>query len=224
MKKNVPVFPIAAAALLLLFFLHLSSLTLVWDSIVPSEQDAWVTAALPAGAVQVREAESQAEVLRQSLALTVPLFVLFIGSMVRMKKKAACPPDKLALVLGAAVSFLLQPVHEFLHGFALPPGSEVHIGIIKENFSAYASSSACMSLPQCALYYLLPCFILGIVPLLVFFAARKKGRAWCWFFYTFAFIGLVQTAPDWFAFWPVLRQVPAGAVIQMSGWHTYWYL
>ena len=39
----------------------------------------------------------------------------------------------------------------------------------------------------------------------------------------FAMIGLIQTSPDWFGLYPILRQVPRDAFIQISGWHTYWF-
>ena len=132
--------------------------------------------------------------------------------------------SKKGFIIGAVSSFLLQGLHEMLHGIAFPTGSTVYIGIIKGNFSGYATSTDPMNIIQCVVYYLLPAFVLGIVPLLGFVLDKEKKSTFCWFCYGFALIGLVQTAPDWFGLFPILRQVPRNAIIQMSGWHTYWYL
>ena len=44
-----------------------------------------------------------------------------------------------------------------------------------------------------ALYiYLLPAFVLGIVPLLIFAFDKEKKSTFCWFCYGFALIGLIQ--------------------------------
>ena len=92
------------------------------------------------------------------------------------------------------------------------------------NFSGYATSTDPLNITQCIVYYLLPAFVLGIVPLLIFAFDKEKKNTFCWFCYGFALIGLIQTAPDWFGLFPILKQVPREAIIQMSGWHTYWYL
>ncbi len=199
-------------------------LNIVWAGISADEADAWKETALPSNAVQVIEAESQAELLKQSYFLIVPLIIVFIALIIIGKKKNWFMPSKKGFIIGAVSSFLLQGLHELLHGIAFPTGSTVYIGIIKGNFSGYATSTDPMSVIQCVVYYLLPAFVLGIVPLLVFGLDKEKKSTFCWFCYGFALIGLVQTAPDWFALFPILRQAPREAIIQMSGWHTYWYL
>ena len=77
-----------------------------------------------------------------------------------------------------------------------------------------------MNFFQCIVYYLLPAFVLGIVPMVCFLLDKEKKSTVCWFFYGFAMIGLIQTSPDWFGLYPILRQVPRDAFIQISGWHT----
>jgi hypothetical protein len=198
-------------------------LDIVWE-VNENEAAAWKESSVPADAVKVIQAESQAELLKQSYFLIVPLLAGFCSYLILGKKRCHVEISRAGTAAGAVTSFLLQPFHELLHGLAFPRGSTVFIGVIKENFSAYAVSSRCLNLAQCVVYYLLPAFILGIVPLLLFIAGRpKKGRL-CWALYGFAMIGLIQTAPDWFGLFPVLTQVPSGAMIQMSGWDTYWFI
>lgn len=199
-------------------------LNIVWAGLSVDEADAWKEAVLPSNAVQVIEAESQTELLKRSYFLIVPLIVVFIVLIIIGKKKNWFMPSKKGFIIGAISSFLLQGLHELLHAIAFPAGSTVYIGIIKGNFSAYATSTDPINIIQCVVYYLLPAFVLGIVPLLIFVLDKEKKSVFCWFCYGFALIGLVQTAPDWFGLFPILRQVPREAIIQMSGWHTYWYL
>ena len=199
-------------------------LNITWTGINETEADAWIETALPANAVMVIEAESQAELLRSSYYLVIPLLIIFIAFMLIGKKKGWFMPSKKGFIIGAVASFLLQGLHELIHGLACPAGSDVYIGIIKENFSGYATSTSPMNFAQCIVYYLLPAFVLGIVPMVCFLLDKEKKSTVCWFFYGFAMIGLIQTAPDWFGLFPILRQVPRDALIQISGWHTYWFL
>ena len=199
-------------------------LNITWTGINETEADAWIETVLPANAVMVIEAESQAELLRLSYFLVIPLLIIFIAFILIGKKTGRFLPSKKGFIVGAVVSFLLQGLHELLHGLACPAGSDVYIGIIKENFSGYATCTSPMNFFQCIVYYLLPAFVLGIVPLVCFMLDKEKRSTACWFFYGFAMIGLIQTAPDWFGLFPVLQQVPHDAFVQISGWHTYWFL
>ena len=211
--------------LTLLFFsiYKLYVLDIVWDGVSIDEASAFKETILPKNAIQVIEAESQAELLMQSYFLIIPLIIGFVAFIVIGKKKEWFVPSKKGFILGAVFSFLLQGLHELLHGLAFPAGSTIHLGIIKANFSGYATSTAELNIFQCIFYYLLPAFVLGIIPLLFFITDKKQNSTFCWFCYGFAMIGLIQTAPDWFGLFPIIQQVPGDAIIQMSGWHTYWH-
>ncbi|MGI6051601.1 MAG: DUF3267 domain-containing protein [Bilifractor sp.] len=217
---------------LLLFFLLLLAvfviyklcvLDIVWE-VHESEADVWRESSVPSNAVKVIQTSSQAELLRQSFFMTVPLLIGFCVYLFIGKKKHRLEVSRAGFVIGAVISFLLQPFHELLHGLAFPRGSTVYIGFIRDNFSAYAYSSNCMNLAQCIVYHLLPAVVLGIVPLLLFIACRPKKGRMCWALYGFAMVGLIQTDPDWFGLFPILTQVPSEALIQMSGWDTYWFI
>ena len=199
------------------------ALNIIWTGINETEADAWIETVLPANAVMVIEAKSQAELLRASYCLVIPLIIVFIGLIVLGKKKGWFIPSKKGFVIGAVASFLLQGFHELLHGMACPAGSDMYIGIIKENFSGYATTTSPINFFQCIVYYLLPALVLGIVPMVCFLLDKEKKSTVCWFFYGFAMIGLIQTSPDWFGLYPILQQVPRDAFIQISGWHTYWF-
>lgn len=97
-------------------------LNIVWAGISADEADAWKETALPSNAVQVIEAESQAELLKQSYFLIVPLIIVFIALIIIGKKKSWFMPSKKGFIIGAVSSFLLQGLHELLHGIAFPTG------------------------------------------------------------------------------------------------------
>ena len=215
---------IAGAAAATFVIYKILVLNIVWTGINITESDALIETILPSNAVQIAETDSQAELLTHSYFLVVPLITVFIAILIIGKKKGWFSPSRKGLILGIITSFLLMGLHELLHGLTFPNGSTVYIGIIKENLSGYAISTNPINIFQCIIYYLLPAFVLGIVPLVLFVSDRKKTSTFCWFCYGFALIGLVQTAPDWFGLFPILQQVPKGAIIQMSGWHTYWYM
>ena len=216
-------FAVVLILIVLLGIYKLIVIDVVWEGINPDETMAWKVTELPENATQVRETESQSELLRQAMFLVVPLIVVAIVYLVVGKKKNLIQPDKKALIVGMAASFLSQPLHELIHGLAMPKGSTVYIGIIISNFSGYATSNAYMNMFQCVMYHLLPAFILGILPLICFVVNKEKKDFICWFCFGFALIGLVQTAPDWFGLYPIVRQVPFDAVIQFSGYHAYWF-
>jgi hypothetical protein len=221
MKKNWLM--LSLLMLLTVFVIYkLCVLDIVWE-VYESEADAWKESSVPANAVKVVQTGSQAELLRQSYFLTVPLLVVFCLYMIIGSRKRRLAVSRKGVVIGAVTSFLLQPFHELLHGIAFPAGSTVYIGVIKDNFSLFAVSTDSINLAQCVVYHLLPAFVLGIVPLLLFIICRPKQGALCWALYGFAMIGLIQTDPDWFGLFPILTQVPSDALIQMSGWDTYWF-
>ena len=69
-------------------------LNIVWAGISANEVDAWKETILPPNAIQVVEAESQAELLKQSYFMVVPLIVLFIALIIIGKKKSWFIPSK----------------------------------------------------------------------------------------------------------------------------------
>lgn len=97
-------------------------LELVWSGVSTNEADTWKETVLPPNAVQVIEAESQKELLRRSYFLVVPLIIVFIFVIIIGKKKSWFVPSKFGFIMGAVTSFLLQGVHELLHGIAFPNG------------------------------------------------------------------------------------------------------
>jgi membrane protein YdbS with pleckstrin-like domain len=118
MRKGLEKYWPFAAVLILIVLLGIYKLfviDVVWEGINPDETTAWKVTELPENATQVRETESQSELLRQAMFLVVPLIVVAIVYLVVGKKKNLIQPDKKALIVGMAASFLSQPLHELIH-------------------------------------------------------------------------------------------------------------
>jgi hypothetical protein len=210
--------------LLVIFVVYkLCVLDIVWE-VSKSGSGVWRKTSIPSNAAKVIQTGSQAELIRQSYFLTVPIIICFISFIIYCKKTHRFEISRAGFVTGAVLSFLLQPIHELLHGIAFPGGSKVYIGFIVDSFSGYAISSGSIDFLECIVYHLLPAFILGVVPLLLFISFKQKKGMMCWAVFGFSMIGLVQTAPDWFGLYPILTQVPYDALIIMSGWDTYWFI
>lgn len=210
--------------LLVIFVIYkLCVLDIVWE-VNESSSEVWKETNIPHDAVKVIQTGSQAELIRQSYFLTVPIVICFISFVIYCRKTDRFEVSRAGFVTGAVLSFLLQPIHELLHGIAFPGGSKVYIGFIVDSFSGYAISSSSIDLLQCVVYHLLPAFLLGVIPLLLFISFKPKKGMLCWAVYGFSMIGLIQTAPDWLGLYPILTQVPYNAMIIMSGWDTYWFI
>lgn len=157
---------------------HVASLNIVWAGIAESEQEALVTATnLPENATKIEGEPTQAELLKQAAFLDVPLILTLICGLFYYRRKSKSDLRKPAL-LGCLCSILCMPVHELLHAISVPRGATSHVGIIKGNFSAYAFTDACMTLPQCVCYYLVPALVLGIIPLIISFFFKKRSLFW----------------------------------------------
>ena len=223
--KKTPFILLLSLLAIIAFLLvrHVASLTIVWAGIAETEQEALVNATnLLENATRIEGEPTQAELLKQAAFLDVPLILALIGGLFYYRRKSRSDLRKPAL-LGCFCSILCMPLHELLHAISIPRGATSYIGIIKGNFSAYAFTDACMTLPQCVCYYLVPAFALGVIPLIFSLLIKNKNLFWQVFLFAFALLGLIQTAPDWFGLYPVLKGVPHGATLQMSDGFTYWF-
>lgn len=225
MKRKTKRFIIAGGiifAAACLFLPHICSVNLTWDGI-GTLRDFHIPAKLPRGAAAVKEKISP------MLGGTVMGFVLAgitIAVILFLKKTGRTAHRNLRriAVLSALSSMCSMPLHELMHAWACPAGSEVHLGIVPEKLLGYAVTNVPMNLAQYTAYMTVPAVLIGILPLLgaVFFRKAKHDAAT--FLFIYGMLGLVQTAPDWFGLFPVLRDAPADAVIQISNGITYWFL
>lgn len=127
--------------------------------------------------------------------------------------------------LGLLTAILLgMPVHELLHGAALPANAAVRIGFNKEQLIAFAASDAPMNAAQLCAHFLMPTLLLGILPVCISLLLRKKHPAAQMFFLFFGIGSLIVSPVDWVVLTAILRSIPAGATVQISEAVPYWYI
>ena len=221
MKRKTKRLLIGGGVLLLaacLFVPHICSVQLRWDGITRI-QSMNIPAKLPKGAAAVKEKISP------MLGGTVMGFALagILIAVILMLKKAAKAAKRSLRLIAMLSSFFSMPLHELMHAWACPAGSEVHLGIVPEKLIGYAVTNAPMNLAQFTAYMTVPAVVIGILPLIGALCLRKHHRNQAQFMFIYGMFGLVQTAPDWFGLIPVLRQAPADAIVQISNGITYWF-
>lgn len=197
---------------------HICSIHIVWDGIGGADAIQKIAAKLPAKARQV---QGNVNPMLWGTVLAFALLAGMFGYQHYHKKKASF--KKKMYRVGALSSLACMPLHELMHGFACPADSTVHIGVIPENFMAYAIPTTQMTVAQFVAYFMVPVVILGFLPMLGFTMTRKKKKELSTFLFSFAMTGLIQTAPDWFGMIPVLKEVPADACIQIARGIAYWF-
>ena len=221
MKKKTKKLLIAGGVLLLAACIcvpHICSVQIRWDGIT-TLKNMNLPAKLPKGAAAVKEKISP---LLGGTVMGFALAGILIGVILFLKKTARAIHRKLR-ILAVLSSFFSMPLHELMHAWACPAGSEVHLGIVPEKLVGYAVTNAPMNLAQFTAYMAVPAVAIGILPLIGALCLRKHHRNQAQFMFIYGMFGLVQTAPDWFGLIPVLRQAPADAVVQISNGITYWF-
>ncbi len=211
----------AAGILLLLaclFVPHIMSLELIWDGFGDA-QAMCIPAELPA---EAKALNLQGNPILYGNIAGVCLAVLMVTSLVILSKRGV--RYKAQRIAGWLTGLACMPLHELLHAFASPAQAAVHIGIVPQMVTAYAVTGAPMIVPQVIAYFMVPCAVIGFLPLILCLILRKKHPAAAMFLYVFGMIGFIQTAPDWFSMIPILHAVPQDAVIQISEGIPYWYL
>lgn len=221
MKRKTKRLLITGGVLLLLaclFVPHICSVNLTWDGF-GRIRDMNLPAKLPRGAAAVKEKISP------MLGGTVTGFVLagITVAVILFLRKAGKAAHKNLRRIAVLSSFGSMPLHELMHAWSCPAGSEVHIGIVPEEILAYAVTNVPMNVAQYIAYMTVPTVVIGILPLLAALYLRKLKKDAAMFLFIYGMFGLVQTAPDWFGLVPVLRDAPADAVIQISNGITYWF-
>lgn len=212
-----------AVILFVLLAVHISTLKIQWNGISSTENGVFATTTLPENAVQFKEADTQEELLVQSYIFVVPITLVCIAVFLYFRKKKGLAIKKTGLLFGGICGLLATIPHELLHAISFPAGAEVSFGIIASSFSAYASSTAPMMKWQFIVMSLLPFFVLGVIPIVIFFFVIRKNSFWGSFLWAFAIFGLIGGTPDILNVINVLMQMPNGAIIQTSGFHSYWY-
>lgn len=199
---------------------HISTQHYVWAGITGAE-GMKVQAALPADAVLCEISGNP--MMTGMIFGFVLASLMFAFSVYLAKHEQQKRGNYRRLGLLTAIVFGM-PVHELIHGAALPANAAVRIGFNKEQFIAFAVSDAPMNTAQLCAHFLMPTLLLGILPVCISLMLRKKHPAAQMFFLFFGIGSLIASPIDWVVLTAILRSIPSDAIVQISETVPYWYI
>lgn len=183
-----------------------------------SETNTFPTTEIPSNAVQFLEPKSNLEYY----IWVIPILIFVLGCVYI---KANFISEFRLNMLGIGIGFLvILPcliIHELLHVVCFPPNAKVEI------FYSAAGMSVVTSTPIPKARYiftlLLPALILGIIPLLIWFfiPVDYKTLNSAWFILSIGNLG--GAVADFYNLVHVIKEMPKGSVMQVSGLKCYYY-
>jgi len=179
---------------------------------------------LPENAVRVNEPESFLKITLVSLLFVIPALVLVAAITLISYIMHGEHTSSGFSWFGLALSFLAFLPHEYLHAICFGKNAEVEMYFLPKSGNFAVTSAKAVSKSRFILLSLLPSIVLGWIPLLVW-AILPFIPVFSTTLYTFAVItASVHPAGDYFGVYNILRQVPKGAMLQMSGNNPYWFI
>ena len=176
---------------------------------------------LSENAVKLNVPQTIGETMSRAIPFIIPSVVLITISMIA--KTLLCGERVISfgfLVIGILAGFLLFIVHELLHAIVYPKGATVYIGIMPGQFAAVALASYPLKRRRFILMCLLP-YILGIIPLVIFYFMPAELKALNGFLFGLATIGLSSPFTDLYNLFIALKQSEKGDSIQFYNGGIY---
>lgn len=160
---------------------------------------------LPEGAVRIDTPGPMSEMKKKAFPIEILLILLICSAMfLKTYLNHTVVVNPAALVCGLAAGVVLLSVHELLHAIVYPKEAEVTVGKLKGKFVFVALASYPMKRKRFILMCLLP-FVLGIVPLAVFFASPADQTILNGFMFGLSAMGMISPYLDVYNVWIVLR-------------------
>jgi len=177
---------------------------------------------LPVDAIRVKEPDNYQMITLVSLLFIIPALVLVaIVALMSYKLHGEHTVSGFSWV-GLALSFAVMIPHEFLHAICFGKGAEVEMYFLPQSGNVALTSARAISKRRFIILSLLPGLILGWIPLLIWAILPYPGVSDALF--TFSIIcAAVHGAGDNVGVYNIIRQVPKGSMMQMSGNNPHWF-
>ena len=198
---------------------------LKWKGIYKNEEQL-PKADLPANAVMYREPKSMAGVNGMALLMSIPAILLIVAIMAQsaaVKGHLNFDGNIWMMYLGLLLSIVTLLPHELLHAVCFGKETEVELYFSPKHLAAFVCSTTPMTKGQFIFLSLLPNLVFGWIPLLVWAfvpMADSVGSV----LLSFSGASVLMGGGDYMNVWNTIRQVPPGATVQNSGFHSYWYV
>lgn len=169
----------------------------------------------PPGAVPFREMEDMKKLGLVMNLLSIPLFVLTIAGLL-LRGGTAVLDDSLVLPLGMAASMLTLFPHELLHAVCFK--GEVELWTNLKMGMLFVVGTEDMSKTRFVFLSLLPNLVFGFLPYVLYLLNPQ------WLFLgAMGALCIPMGIGDYYNVYNCLTQVPKGALVYLSGMHSYWY-
>lgn len=170
----------------------------------------------PSNAVPFREAEDMKKLALLLNAASIPMLVLTVIGVV-LRGLPYIEQNTLAISLGMAAPLLLLFPHELLHALCFK--GEVELWTNLKAGMLFVVGTEDMSKVRFVFMSLLPNLAFGWIPYVLFLIHPQ------WMLLgAMGAIAIPMGIGDYYNVYNCLTQVPKGAVVYLSGMHSYWYV
>ena len=170
----------------------------------------------PAGYVPFRELGDMQKLATVLNLVSIPLFVLTVGGFFWFGR-AYLGDGSLLVALGMILPMLTLFPHELLHAICFK--GEVELWTNFKMGMLFVVGTEDMSKARFVFMSLLPNLVFGFVPYVLFLLHPQ------WLLLgAMGAIALPMGIGDYYNVYNCLTQVPKGALVYLSGMHSYWYI
>lgn len=179
---------------------------------------------LPENAVRFEEPESAEELAKETRRFLIPVVIfLLVVIFLRIKINGFFRlRDVLNLFGVILIPFSILP-HEFLHAIVFPKEAEVEMWYSIKQMLALVTSTTAITKKRFIFLSLFPNIVFGFLPLIVWIFIPNNMSFVSGILFTFGFISLITGVGDFMNVYNTIKQVPKGAMTQISGFNSYWF-
>lgn len=193
-----------------------------WIGIIDEKEiEKYQKGELNSKAVKMKMPTTMNKMMTKALPFLIPAFIIMFALMnIKTSINQQNVVDRLFILIGAIIGFALLLVHEVLHAIVYPKGVNTYVGIAKPiTFVALASYP--LSKKRFIVMCLLP-YMLGIIPLIVFWLSPAYLRELNGVLFGMACMGMASPYPDAYTVYQVIKQVPKNKQVQYYGEDIYY--
>ena len=193
-----------------------------WIGIIDEKEiEKYQKGELNSKAVKMKMPTTMNKMMTKALPFLIPAFIIMFALMnIKTSINQQNVVNRLFILIGAIIGFALLLVHEVLHAIVYPKGVNTYVGIAKPiTFVALASYP--LSKKRFIVMCLLP-YMLGIIPLIVFWLSPAYLRELNGVLFGMACMGMASPYPDAYTVYQVIKQVPKNKQVQYYGEDIYY--
>lgn len=179
---------------------------------------------LPKNAVRFEEPESAEELAKETRRFLIPVVIfLLIVIFLRIKINGFFGVSYVINIFGIIlVPFSILP-HEYLHAIFFPKDAEVEMWYSIKQRLALVTSTTAITKKRFIFLSLFPNIVFGFLPLIIWIFIPSYMSFISGILFTFGFISLIMGVGDFMNIYNTIKQVPKGAMTQISGFNSYWF-